>query len=206
MAEEFYQDNAVFMPGKGAVLIGEVGAEPPTLADVRKWIEGGATGAIGGYQPLGYTSIDDLPELDSDSDGGEKKGAWENPSLRLTRVTTTETITVTPIQFSEVPLKHRFGPGVVKTDTGYFEVPSVYTSTEVSMLVVIIDGQDFLVFHYAKVASAPGDSIELDAENFIGLPIKYTVLVHQGSPKQSIGLESLKVTKGKPPATSGQGA
>lgn len=74
------------------------------------------------------------------------------------------------------------------------------------MLVIIIDGQDFLVFHYAKVASAPGDSIELDAENFIGMPIKYTVLVYQGSPKQSIGLEALKVAKDKTPTVSGQGA
>lgn len=191
-----YKDDAVFIAGRGAVLIAPVGTKRPELSEVRSWLEEGATGEIGEFHPLGYTSIDDLPSFDSDVEGGEKKGAWENDSLRLTRITSTDTITITPIQWSEEPLKHRFGPGRVQAESGYFEVPDVYTSTEVAMLVIIIDGNNFAILHMGKVASSPEGGIEFDAENFSGLPVKYTILKQSGTPKISVGLESLQTSPG----------
>lgn len=204
MAENnYYRDDAVFIAGRGAVLIGQVGAEAPELDEVEQWITAGAVGTLGDFHPLGYTSLDDLPELGSDTEGGEKKGSWENDSLRLTRVTSTDTITVRPIQWSEEPLRHRFGPGTVEKN-GYFQVPGVYTSSEVSMLVIIIDGGDFLVLHWPKVASSPEDSIELDSEEFAAIPVKYTVLTMPGKPKQSVGLKALKDSvSGQPGGDSG---
>lgn len=187
MADTYYDDRAVFIPGKGAVLIAEAGTVAPALTEIQAWVERGATGALGEFHPLGHTSEEELPGIEADVEGGEKKGSWENPSLRTTATKTTETITVTPIQWTEEPMQHRFGPGTVKTETGYFEVPDVYTASEVSMLVIIMDGKDFLVFHFAKVASAPEGGIELDPENFAGMPIKYTILTMSGVPKMSIG-------------------
>lgn len=188
-----YKDDAVFIAGRGAVLIAPAGTAAPSLEEVRSWLETDVTKDIGEFKPLGYTSIDELPSFDSDVEGGEKRGAWENDALRLTRITSTDTITVTPIQWTEEPLKHRFGPGRVDTGTGYFEVPDVYTSTEVAMIVVIIDGNNFVVMHFGKVGTSPEGGIELDAENFAGLPVKYTVLKQSGTPKMSIGLEALQV-------------
>lgn len=187
MADTYYDDNAVFIPGKGAVLIADAGAEPPALSEIQTWIEAGAKGLLGEFHPLGHTSEEELPGMEADVEGGEKKGSWENPSLRTTATKTTETITVTPIQWTEEPMQHRFGPGTVNTDSGYFEVPDVYTATEVAMLVIIMDGKDFLVFHFSKVASAPEGGIELDPESFAGMPIKYTVLTMTGKKKMSIG-------------------
>ena len=71
-----YNDNAVFIPGKGAVLVGEVGADRPTWDAVKAWVDAGAAGDLAGYHPLGHTSIDDLPSFDSDTEGGEVKGSW----------------------------------------------------------------------------------------------------------------------------------
>lgn len=193
MAE--YDDQSVFMPGRGAVLIGAVGAEPPSLETVDQWVKSGAVGALGEYQPLGYTSIDDLPKMDSDIEGGEKKGAWENDSLRLTRITSTDTITITPIQWSETPLTHRFGPGKIVTAEGRYEAPAVYTATEVSMLVILIDTSGNLMFHYPKVASSPDGGVELDPEKYAGMPVKYTILVVPGRGKFSVTHAGLKGKK-----------
>lgn len=192
MAE--YNDQAVFIPGSGTVLLGAVGEAAPDIAAVKTWVEGGMTGTLAKYSPLGYTSVDSLPGFETDTEGGEKKGAWENDSLRTTRVKTTETITVTPIQWTEDALIRRFGQGTVDTKKGTFTVPSIYTPTENSVLVVIVDAGQVMLWHFPKASSAPEGSIEMDPENFLGMPIKYTILQHQGAPKMTISLEALKTT------------
>lgn len=176
MADEIYRDDAVFIPGRGGVLIAPVGTLPPTADELKAWVTAGAAGPLGPFVPLGYTSTEDLPTIDADTDGGEVKGAWENPSLRTTKTTITETITVTPIQWSEKPLTHRFGPGVLDAGKGQWHAPAVYSSTEVAMLVVIIDGNEPLGISYYKVSSSPEGGIEPDMEEFLGLPVKWTVL------------------------------
>lgn len=187
-----YEDNAVFIPGKGAVLVGEVGAARPSWDAVKAWVDAGATGDLADYHPLGYTSIDDLPSFDSDTDGGDVKGAWENSALRTTRTTVTESVTVQPIQWTPEPLAHRFGPGTVVNADGAYEVPAVYTSTDVSMLLIVIDGTSPLGFHIGKLSTSPDDSLDFDSENFLALPIKYTILSETGKPKFSILAENLK--------------
>lgn len=189
-----YNDRAVFMPGRGAVLVGDVGAQRPSLDDVNAWIQNGATGELGEYLPFGYTSIDELPAIGTETEGGEVRGAWENASLRTTRQTVTDTVTVKPIQWTETPLRHRFGPGTVQTDTGVFEVPAVYTATEVSLTVIFIDGNTPLVIHIPRLATAPEGGIEPDPEDFLALPILYTVLVAMGQPKMSIMHDALRTT------------
>ena len=176
MADEIYRDDAVFIPGRGGVLIAPVGTLPPTASELKQWVDAGAVGALGDFVPLGYTSADELPSIDADTDGGEVKGAWENSALRTTKTTITESITVTPIQWSEKPLAHRFGPGTIDGTKGHFHAPAVYSATEVAMLVVIIDGATPLGIEYYKVSSSPEGGIELDSEEFAGLPVKWTVL------------------------------
>ena len=176
-----YQDNAVFLPGRGAVLIAEPMAGVPAMADIESWISGGATGNIPSgsktYTPIGHTSLDELPKIDSDTEGGEVKGSWENPALRQTSTTTTDSITVTPIQWTEEALKHRFGAdGSVDAETGTFTIPKIYRASEVSLMVIILDSQGPLVLQYNRAVSAPDGGIEPDVENFLGIPTKYTIL------------------------------
>ena len=203
-----YNDNAVFIPGKGAVLVGEVGADRPTWDAVKAWVDAGAAGDLAGYHPLGHTSIDDLPSFDSDTEGGEVKGSWENSALRTTRTTVTESVTVQPIQWTPEPIRHRFGPGTVVNADGAYEVPAVYTSTEVSLLLIVIDGTSPLAFHIGKTSTSPDDSLDFDSENFLAMPIKYTILSAQGQPKFSILAENLKTDPegaGTTPALPGGG-
>ncbi|MGP5269802.1 phage tail tube protein [Corynebacterium variabile] len=176
MADAIYRDDAVFIPGRGGVMIAPVGTLPPTAAALQSWVDAGATGPLGDFVPLGYTSSEELPSIDTDTDGGEVKGSWENSALRTTKTTVTESITVTPIQWTKAPLTHRFGPGTIDDTKGHFHTPAVYSATEVAMLVIIIDGTSALGIEYYKVASSPEGGIELDSEDFAGLPVKWTVL------------------------------
>ncbi len=186
MATTYYKDEAVLIPGKGAVLIAPVDTDAPTSDELEQWVSGGATGPLGAFLPLGYTSEDELPAFETDTDGGERKGAWENSSLRMTPTKITESVSVTPIQWTEEPLKHRFGPGTIEDTKGHFVMPRVYTSSRVALLVVLLDGSEAFGIHYFRTETAPNDSLELDPEKFAGLPVKYSVLVSTEKGKGTI--------------------
>lgn len=196
-----YQDNAVFLPGRGAVLIADPLAGMPTLDDVDAWVKQGALGDIKAgsatYTPIGHTSLDELPKIDTDTEGGEVKGSWENPSLRQTTTTTTDSITVTPIQWTEDALKHRFGAdGTVNGETGVFQIPSIYKATEVSILIVVLDSAGTLCLQFNRAASAPEGGIEPDVENFLGIPTKYTILNPSNAPRGHVMHAGLKAEIG----------
>lgn len=178
-----YQADAVFQPGVGGVFYNEVGTEPPSLEEVKAWLTGGDRRAeIGtGWKGLGYTSIEDLPGIDSETEGGEKMGVWEDPDFRVSPITSTDTVTVQPVQWSPVPIKHRFGAGAtLDGDKGIIRVPKVYTPVEVALIVLFLDGDRPLIVHYYRASSSPDGGIEPDREQFLAMPIKYTILGAQG--------------------------
>lgn len=173
---DYYNDDAVLMPGRGAVLIAPVKSEIPTSDQLAEWVKSGATGPLGDYSPLGYTSLDELPGFESDVEGGEVKGVWENPQLRTSAVKVSESVTITPVEWVKTPLEHRFGPGKIDDGKGHFVIPEAYSTQQVSILVVLLDGERALGLCYFKCETAPGDKLELDSENFAGIPVKYTIL------------------------------
>lgn len=178
-----YNEDAVFQPGTGAVYWAPRGTEGPTNAQLSNWATGDRTADIGEWSPLGYTSVDTLPGLNSETEGGEKMGVWENPDFRMSAITTTESVSVSPVQWSEIPIKHRFGNGAtIDTSTGVVHVPSVYVAAEVSILVIILDGDRHLGLLYPRTSSAPDDNLELDPEQFSTLPVRYNVLQEPGNP------------------------
>lgn len=183
MADPIYNADAVFQPGHGAVYYAPVGTEAPTNEALHNWATGDRTAAIGDWKPLGYTSVEDLPAINSDTEGGEKMGVWENDAFRMSAITSTESVSVSPVQWTEIPLKHRFGAGVtVDPATGVAHVPAVYTAVEVAILVIILDGDRHLGLEYLRTSSAPDDNLELDPEQFASLPVKYNVLQASGEP------------------------
>lgn len=184
-APSAYVDEAVFQPGTGGVFISEVGHEPPTIAELTSWISGDRTLPIGDWTPIGYTSVEDLPALGTETEGGEKMGVWENADFRMTPVTTTDTVSVKPVQWSEIPLTHRFGAGTtVDRSKGTAYVRATYIPVEVAIMVLILDGDKPLAISYYRAASSPDGDLELDRESYAALPIKYTVLGVTGNPNK----------------------
>lgn len=182
-----YQADAVFQPGVGGVFYNEVGTEPPSLEEVGKWLEeGDRREPIGkGWRGLGYTSVDDLPGIDSETEGGEKMGVWEDPDFRVSPITTTDTVTVQPVQWSPIPIQHRFGAGAKLDEAkGLIRIPKAYTPVEVALIVLFLDGDRPLIVHYYRVSSSPEGGLEPDRDSFMALPIKYTILSAPGKPSR----------------------
>lgn len=172
-----YVDNAVFQPGTGGVFAAPVDTDAPTLEDVSNWINGDRTKNIGEWAPIGYTSLESLPGIGADTEGGEKKGVWENPDFRLTPLTSTDTIKVQPVQWSPIPLSHRFGAGVtIDSATGQVDIPTTFQAVETAIMVVFLDGATPLVMVYYRTSAGPDGDIEPDPENYLALPVKYTRL------------------------------
>lgn len=179
-----YIADGVFQPGTGGVFFNDtVGAEPPTLAELKAWLDAGdRTARISpDYYPIGYTAIDELPGFDSETEGGEKMGVWEDPDFRVSQITTADAVTVKPVQWTPVPIRHRFGAGATLDGAnGIIRVPKTYEPVEGTLFVLILDGSRPLGIHYYRVSSAPDGAIELDREAFLALPIRYTVLSAPG--------------------------
>lgn len=190
-----YNDSAVFLPGDGRVFTAPVGTAAPTYQALKTFVQGGMTGTLTGWEPIGYTSLDSLPSFESDTEGGDVLGVFENKQFRTSAITINETIKVTHVQWSEVPMKHRFGgAGSVKAADGTFATPDTYTGTECALLVLLVDGNEPMGFTYARVVSAPDDSVEVDTEKFLGMPVKYTVLKATGKPRLTITAKGLTTT------------
>lgn len=172
-----YVDTAVFQPGTGGVFYAPVGTKAPTLEDLTAWITGDRTASIGDWRPGGYTSLESLPGISVETDGGEKKGVWENPDFRITPITSTESVKVQPVQWSPVPLTHRFGSGVtIDETTGQVDIPSTFVAVETAIMVLFLDGNNPLAVVYYRTSAGPDGDIEPDPENYLALPVAYTVL------------------------------
>lgn len=177
-----YQDSAVLMPDHGAVYVAAPGTEPPTLDAIQQWIATGRDGDIaGGWKPIGYTSLDEMPAISAEIEGGKTAGSWENHKLRTTAVTCSESIVVSPIQWSEEPIRRRWGAGA-KLDgaTGRILRPDTYEAVEDAVLVLFVSGTQVLGLHWWKGASAPEGEIKPSEEAFMALPFKYTFLTMPG--------------------------
>ena len=184
IAQTGYQRDAVFQPGTGGVYIAPVGTEPPALTDIKTWIDSSdRTGKIGTeWSPIGYTSIEDLPGLEADTEGGEKMGVFEDSSFRVSAITSTDTVLVKPVQWTEIPIKHRFGAGAtLDKDKGMITIPKDYVPVECAILVIFIDQGVPLCLYNGRVSSSPDGGIEPDSEQFLAMPIKYTALSAPGT-------------------------
>lgn len=165
-------DNAVFKPTTGHYWKATTGTAAPTnlLVPGTPWTQ------------LGHTSIEDI--LSISSDGGEATvlGTLQNPTLRQSYSTRTETMAFTLQQFDLDALKLYFGANATVGADGLMSVPSNPTPTECAFLLVLEDGANKFAFYAPKASIFRGDDLSIaDTENFAGLPLAVTPLVISGN-------------------------
>lgn len=181
-----FVDDAVFMPGTGAVFIGPVGTVAPTAAEVNTWLastDSNAAIGVNTWLPYGHTDPEALPGLERETEGGEPRGSWENAQLTTTAIKSNDSVLVTPIQWTQTQMDHYFG-GVMRD--GHYEVGEIYTASECALFVLMRSGDDWIGLAYPKTRTAPDGGLEPDPENFMGMPVRYTVLTEQGKPRIDI--------------------
>lgn len=163
-------DAAVFIPGTGYLYVAPTStAKPASLtAPATPWID------------LGHTSRENGITIDKDGGDSETKGSWRNPVLRERREPITYFVTINLLQFDNTNLALFFGGGSI-TAADVFGVPINPNAQERALYVRIVDGANELGLYVPKVSVSAEDSMEVDVEEFLELPVRATCLGVEGS-------------------------
>lgn len=123
----------------------------------------------------GHTSLDDPFTLSRDGGDVNTLGTWQNPTLRNQTETFTDSIAFALQQWSNDQYRMYFGANSVR-DGRWTRTPSMPVEVQGSLLVVVVDGTEHLPMYSPRVSIGRADDIEADAEEFMGLPVRATLL------------------------------
>ncbi|MER7984225.1 hypothetical protein ABTY53_01265 [Streptomyces noursei] len=163
-------DNAAIVPAGGYIFIADPDTEKPgDLAD--------PTTPGGAWESIGHTKLDALPEFGRDGDDPEIKGSWQNAKLRATTPDVTYSVTFQSIQATALTYQLYFGagPAAVQADKS-FRIPATPTPQTKALLVVLVDGTNYLPLYHPRVSLLGSDAVGLAADDFVSFPIKGTFL------------------------------
>lgn len=135
--------------------------------------------AFSGWEQLGHTSRDDLPEFGFDGGDAETRGTWQNDALKeVITEALVDFVTFNLHQFDETGLSLYYGQdNSGSAAAGEFRVDSAPTAaTERSLLMVIVDGDATIAFYARKASIRRGDAIGLEVDGFAVLPLRATFL------------------------------
>lgn len=171
-------DNAVLTAAKGYIFTAPVDTANPTAADVAAFDPTVGFTTPTGWENIGHTSRDDLPEFGFDGGDSEAKGTWQNDALK-TVVTDppVDHVTINLAQWDENSLSLYYGSSDTGTSAdGEFAITDTTKSTLKALLIVIVDGDNKIAFYAPKVEIRRSDSISLAVDDFGMLPIQATIV------------------------------
>lgn len=164
-------DNSVLQPGGGYIFVAPVGTAKPTITD--------PTAPGVGWETIGHTSLDELPEIGRDGDDPETLGSWQNRKLRVTTPDVTYSIAFQSIQSTSLTYQMYFGAGESAEQVdGSFRIPATPVAQEKALLLIVVDGDNFLPMWHPRVSLLGSDAVAMDPEGFVTYPIRGTFLGH----------------------------
>lgn len=174
-------------PGSPWVITFHVAGNPAQVTVDSTGLTGGTTPTITpttstaflGWESLGHTSRDDLPEFGFDGGEAETRGTWQNDALKeVITEALVDYVTFNLHQFDETGLALYYGQdNSGSAAAGEFRVDNAPTSaTERSLLMVVVDGDTKIAFYCRKASLRRGDSIGMEVDGFAVLPIRATFL------------------------------
>lgn len=130
-----------------------------------------------GWESIGHTSADDLPEFGRDGTDATVKGSWQNAKLRQTTPDVTYSLTFKSIQATAQTYGLYFGagPGAVQADKS-FRIPAVATPQVKAVLVILVDGANFVPLWHPRVSLLGSDAVAMATDDFVTFPIKGVML------------------------------
>ena len=168
-------DNAVMTAPYGYIHLAPVGTAAPTEAEVNAFDP-----AVGyaGWEELGHTSRDDLPEFGFDGGDVETKGSWQNEALRtVQKDPAVDSVLINALQLDTQGLSLYYG--IVNPATapaGTVVVNDTSGQTERALLVTVRDGDERIAFHARRASFRRDDAPSLAVDEFTALPIRATIL------------------------------
>lgn len=134
-----------------------------------------------GWEPIGHTAQDDLPEFGYEGGDKETKGSWQKKNLKeVTTETPVDYVTVKLNQFDNSTFELYYGENASKIE-GVFGVDGGDApAVEKAVLIVLVDGNFKIGFAAAKASTRRDESISLATDDFSQLPVRATFVKHPG--------------------------
>lgn len=174
---------AVVLPARGYIFVAPVGTAEPTPAAIDSFSPD--TGTIAGWNSVGHTSRDELPNFGFDGGDTEVKGTWQNASLRevVTEVPA-DYVTFNAHQFDGTVLSLYYSqPAGGGPTPGRFAVTNAPTvPVERAILIIISDGSTNIAMYAPKVSIRREEGIELSVDEFAVMPLRATFLKNNTDP------------------------
>lgn len=176
-------NDAIFTAAKGHVYTAPIPASPaalvvrPTPAEIAAFDP--AVGLGAGWNELGHTDREDLPEFGFEGGDTETRGTWQNAVMReVITEAATDYLILTLNQFDEEALSLYYGvENSADALAGEYVVDDVATATvERSMAMVVIDGDYKIGFYAPKVSIRRDDSMEMAIDEFTKMPLRMSFL------------------------------
>lgn len=161
-------DSEVYLPATGRIYTAAVDTSFPTdlTAPGASWYD------------IGHTSEEDLPSWGSDGGDQTRLGTWQKRTLRMVETDPAlEILTFNVHQFNKLTLAYYYGKAATGTANRYEYASGSANTGNVSLLIVVSDGENGEVaFHAPNVTLGREGNVEADAEAFLALPLRATVL------------------------------
>lgn len=158
----------------------EVSLDTASLTGTGSMTSEVASEAIG-WEPIGHTSEEELPEFGFEGGDTETKGTWQKKALKeVTTETPVDYVTYKAHQFDEATLELYYGKNVA-TDEGVFGIDNPASQgIESALLIVMVDGPYKIAFTAAKASTRRDEAISLSTDGFSVLPLRSTFIKHPG--------------------------
>ena len=168
-------NDAVLTAAKGYIFTAPVGTVAPTPAEVDAFTDGST---LAGWDNLGHTARDELPEFGFDGGDTETRGTWQAEALReVTTEAAVDYVTFNAHQFDPDVLELYYGAENTSSDPNVFGVRSPNSkSQERALLIVIVDGDHKVAFYAPRVSIRREEAITLAVDEFAVLPLRATFL------------------------------
>lgn len=176
-------DALVLVPGKGAVFTATSGTDPWTTTQIDTFISSGEVTIPVGWAHLGHTDVDS--PLTPAQDGGDTTtlGSWQNDALKQTQAPVTDSFTVPAEQVLDTDIMKLYYGGGTDTTPGEFSAPDSPAPQERAWMVLFIDGTTVLGWGGAKASILRGDAASISTDDFMKLPLTFTILKASGKPR-----------------------
>lgn len=166
-----FVDDAVFVPATGYIYTAPVGTAAD-LADFDPDVFGISDSSE--WEPVGYTSEENLPEFGYEGGDSESKGSWQKKNMRqINTETPVDYVTFQPQQITPEILEMYYGPNA-STDPKRFGIDIPGKSVEKAILIVLVDGDAAVGFTAAKTSISREESVSLATDDFATFPVRAT--------------------------------
>lgn len=161
-------NDAVIIPGKGTVLVADVGT---ALFDITAFdITDPATYTT--WELIGHTSTDNAVALNRDGGDSTQQGSWWNPALRTSYDPSVWSMTVNSLQVDNTTLNLAFGGGTATA--GKYAFGASTTAVDKAVVVLAIDSTGTLGWHFLKGSCVCGDPPSFDPTAFFEIQLSIT--------------------------------